>query len=284
MKSISARKVFEINKVWHKYESEFYDSAYQNFFLKPTEIWEKFAKLYMNSGALKVMDFGCGTGFVSRIIIPYLNKNSRIFLVDSSREMLNIASQNVKFKKTKKVLVLDKDFSVNNQLDSFDIICVNGVLHHIKNVESLFERFRIWLRPGGLLLIVHEPHLGFSGILNRITFLKPISKAICRKSKKIDPLFVANVNEELKREGLSKGWLTENELLSIVDYGNRQENQLYKTRYALNKQFFKRQKGFVVKEHGKYTSLRNPKNCRAGFIDFFLNRNNLQYCVLECVR
>lgn len=100
---------------------------------------------------MNAMEFGAGTGLLSFYL---KDRFSEITLMDSSREMLKMAEQNMeagdhsKFKTL--FLNLEKD---EYSGDPFDIIYSQMVLHHIKDINAIFRKFYHLLTPGGILAI-----------------------------------------------------------------------------------------------------------------------------------
>ena len=100
---------------------------------------------------MKAMEFGAGTGLLSLHLKDHF---SEITMMDSSEEMLKMASQKVeegdrsKFKTL--FLNLEKEEYTG---DPFDIIYSQMVLHHIRDVQSVLKKFYDFLTPGGILAI-----------------------------------------------------------------------------------------------------------------------------------
>jgi len=97
------------------------------------------------------MEFGAGTGLLSFYLKDWF---SEITLVDSSREMLNMAEQKMETGEHSKF----KTLFLNLEMDEyngnpFDIIYSQMVLHHIKDINAIFKKFYHLLTPGGILAI-----------------------------------------------------------------------------------------------------------------------------------
>ena len=108
-------------------------------------------KLIPDKPGVKALEFGAGTGLLSFYLKEMF---SEITLMDSSREMLNMAEQKMdaadhsKFKTL--FLNLEKE---EYRGDPFDIIYSQMVLHHIKDISAIFKKFYHLLTPGGILAI-----------------------------------------------------------------------------------------------------------------------------------
>jgi len=102
-----------------------------------------------------VGDLGCGTGQVSALVAPYVE---RVVAVDASSEMLSAARS--RLRKHKNVIVRK---GVLERLpvedDSLDVAAFTLVLHHLADPVAALTEARRVLRPGGRLLIVDMyPH------------------------------------------------------------------------------------------------------------------------------
>ena len=102
-----------------------------------------------------VGDLGCGTGQVTELLAPFVE---RVVAIDGSAEMLSAAR--ARLRKHKNVLlrkgVLEK---VPIQGASLDAAVLMLVLHHLPDPIAVLSEARRVLRPGGKLLIVDMyPH------------------------------------------------------------------------------------------------------------------------------
>ncbi|MGR6832886.1 methyltransferase domain-containing protein [Aliivibrio wodanis] len=112
-------------------------------------VW--FAEKYLNNnGEIKVLDIGCGTAE----ILNYLNSNIIYSGFDLSKEYIESARKKYGTRGDFECgLVTDKSFEDN---ESFDIILVLGVLHHLEDEEvlSLCLLATKHLKKGGKLITV----------------------------------------------------------------------------------------------------------------------------------
>ena len=100
---------------------------------------------------MDVMDFGCGTGLLTIQLQPLVHS---ITGVDSSQGMLdifNIKIAKLKLNKVNAILVdLDKGDTLTG---NYDLVLCNMTLHHIKEIEPLFDQFYKITTPAGYLCI-----------------------------------------------------------------------------------------------------------------------------------
>ncbi len=108
-------------------------------------------KIISSRPGLKAMEFGAGTGLLSF----YLKEQfSEITLVDSSLEMLKVATQKMQGDDHLKFRTLFINLEKETYCgESFDIIYSQMVLHHIGDTASILKKFHDLLNPGGVLAI-----------------------------------------------------------------------------------------------------------------------------------
>ena len=103
------------------------------------------------SGAMRVLDFGCGTGLVTLRLAPLVGA---VTGADSSRGMLDVLEAKAARMGLDNVrtqwLDPDGDGALSGQ---YDVIVSTMTLHHIEAVEPLLAQFHRCLAPGGRLCI-----------------------------------------------------------------------------------------------------------------------------------
>ncbi|MDZ5472247.1 methyltransferase domain-containing protein [Bacillus sp. 31A1R] len=104
-----------------------------------------------NSKSKSLMDYGSGTGLVSLELSDLVN---HILLVDSSKQMLEVAKAKIAHKGITNAEVLYSDFTQRTSELKADIILLSLVLLHIPDTNKILrELFKI-LNDGGKLLII----------------------------------------------------------------------------------------------------------------------------------
>jgi len=96
-----------------------------------------------------IMDFGAGTGLLTYFIAPYVSK---ITAVDNSPSML-LEFQNKQSEFRCKTFIVEKDLNKEDIDEEFDGIISSMTIHHIENIEKLFEKFYSMLTPNGFIAI-----------------------------------------------------------------------------------------------------------------------------------
>ena len=156
-------------------------------FLSPYYYWEKQAEydkhilslLELNS-ADRVLDLGCGTGVLTRMIADRLDSKSGGVSVgiDAAAKMILVAGKKRGSGNCRFEVMAAEDLSFEDQ--SFDVVVSSLFFHHIPldlKEKTLAESFRI-LRPGGRLIIadMHIPTTWMGALVSHVSrwfFMQP---------------------------------------------------------------------------------------------------------------
>ncbi|KAI5117255.1 hypothetical protein M0805_006418 [Coniferiporia weirii] len=102
-----------------------------------------------------VMDFACGTGLISRELVPHAKK---VIGVDISQGMIDQYNSRV----SKEGIPSDKMYAVRAELtgtdadldrQKFDVIVCSMAYHHFSSIVDITRILAFFLKPGGMLLI-----------------------------------------------------------------------------------------------------------------------------------
>jgi trans-aconitate 2-methyltransferase len=98
-------------------------------------------------GGETVLDAGCGSGRVTKILLERL-PDGRVIGVDASPKMIDAAREALPADRTELIVsdLLDLDLT-----EAVDVVFSNATLHWILDHRRLFERLYAALRPGGRL-------------------------------------------------------------------------------------------------------------------------------------
>jgi len=100
---------------------------------------------------MQVLEYGCGTGMVSRALSPYV---ATIMAVDTSPQMLEILRKKAGEEGIGNIMTLTHDLTQKPLPDKdFDLIMSSMTLHHISDTEALLDQFFAALKPGGYLAV-----------------------------------------------------------------------------------------------------------------------------------
>lgn len=100
---------------------------------------------------MDIMDFGCGTGLLTMQIQPFVRS---ITGVDNSEGMLNKFNSKVTKLNLNNISSLFIDLDNGDTLKgNYNLVVSNMTLHHIKEIQSLFNQFYNVIKPGGYLCL-----------------------------------------------------------------------------------------------------------------------------------
>ena len=99
--------------------------------------------------SMHVMDFGSGTGLLLEKIAPYVGK---ITAVDISRSM-NAQLEEKRSRLGCELDILEVDLEKSSVLLQVDGIVTSMTMHHIKNIEVMFDKFYSMVKGGGFIAI-----------------------------------------------------------------------------------------------------------------------------------
>ena len=130
------------------YRAESFDSPKNQFLadLVNAEIKQQVSELSTKS----ILDFGGGTGLIA---LPLAKQAKSVTLVDIAEKMLEQARIKVKNQKHEKLHLIQQDLVLKPLEQTFDLIIVSRVLHHMPHLDSSLAMFQEHLTPGGQLFI-----------------------------------------------------------------------------------------------------------------------------------
>lgn len=97
-----------------------------------------------------VLDYGCGTGWISNEIAPYVKG---IHAIDISANMIAIANKKAKERNIANITYAHSTiFDERCKKGSFDVILAFHVLHLLEDERIALLRMNELLKPGGLLI------------------------------------------------------------------------------------------------------------------------------------
>ena len=93
----------------------------------------------------KVLDLGCGTGYLASVLAERVGPGGKVIGVDPDKERLRVAREQYS---SSNVVFLEGS-SEDFPKDQYDIVFSNYVLHWIKDKKAVFEIVYQNLKPGG---------------------------------------------------------------------------------------------------------------------------------------
>ena len=102
------------------------------------------------SSKMTALEFGAGTGLLSFIL---KDKFSAIVMIDSSKEMIKVTENKIAESGNQNLKALWIDLERDDYKGQFDILYSQMVLHHVDNIDLIFNKFKALIKPGGYLAI-----------------------------------------------------------------------------------------------------------------------------------
>ena len=130
------------------YRAESFDSPKNQFLadLVNAEIKQQVSNLSTKS----ILDFGGGTGLIA---LPLAKQAKSVTLVDIAEKMLEQARIKIKNQKLENIDLIHQDLLHKPLEQTFDLIIVSRVLHHMPNLDDSLAMFKEHLTHGGQLFI-----------------------------------------------------------------------------------------------------------------------------------
>lgn len=104
-----------------------------------------------NSKSKTLLDYGSGTGLVSLELSELVDS---VLLVDSSKQMLEVADAKISRKGITNSKILYSDFTLGTPKLKTDIVLLSLVLLHIPDTKKILQELFNILNEGGKLIIV----------------------------------------------------------------------------------------------------------------------------------
>jgi ubiquinone/menaquinone biosynthesis C-methylase UbiE len=229
--------VIRVNEVFHDVEGATYARLHPEIFEGEERHWTEALDHLLQTlpKPLRALDFGCGTGFLARLILPHMNAGDALVCADLSTSMLEACKATLSAAHPKcavEYLKLDGR-GVALPDESVDLIAMNSVLHHLPDPGGTLRELGRILKPGGVLAIGHEPNRLFylsrvarwraqllnpratmGSTLRRLGAIDLVRRIVGRPEHQAT---LAEVNRRLLAEGAVYKPLSQDELTAIVD-------------------------------------------------------------------
>jgi len=99
---------------------------------------------------MSAMEFGCGTGLLSRELLPMVGK---IAAIDLSPRMIEQLQKRIAEAGLKNITAHCLDIFKSQPVGPFDLIFSAMALHHVQNTDALLDRFAALTAPGGWIAL-----------------------------------------------------------------------------------------------------------------------------------
>jgi len=217
--------VTKLNQIFYDVEAEQYDERHPEVIEGDAGWWisrgealvgELRSGLQAGAG-LTILDLGCGTGFVSSLLSDYLVEGDLMVGLDQSEGMLKRARSKLLGKKLTPCRFTRGDAASLQFPDrSFHMLTLNSFLHHVYDYRKVLNEVDRVLKPGGYLLLAHEPNKAF--------FESPLIRMAASAWKAIGfgmtvPKDISDtINSRLREAHLTTSELRSDDILRLVEY------------------------------------------------------------------
>lgn len=202
---------------------------------KIVDAWN-FANLKNFIGLHKItrsLDLGCGTG---RLANSLLSISTEVYGLDYSQAVIDIAKQKYPALKLSSGQVVNLPYQDN----FFDLVLINGSLHHFFATEETLKEVQRVLMPGGFFVLLGEPSSQFMKLYNPFFYIWVIDRIIVKimavfkrgksPQEEIEPEALTFNPTELKQQ-IEKAGFNVNKFYTY-DYFARSENKYWLKKYG----------------------------------------------------
>ncbi|MBU2613211.1 glycosyltransferase [Patescibacteria group bacterium] len=225
-RSIDSNLIEAANLAYHEAEAGLYDASHPEIIWCERLHWDDFAVRHVDSRPrpISILDIGAGTGFVGSVLKGHLHQGDRYVATDISPEMLEILKKNLEGCPCDVTTAIASADRLPSPERAFDIVVVNSAMHHFPDPEKCLEEAARVTKPGGIVVVMHEPNLAFaSSPFSRL--VASLSSVIAaridvRKGNAVRPDYTsvfAHVNDRLMSGGFITEPLSRPEIQGLVD-------------------------------------------------------------------
>lgn len=136
-----------------KLANQYNEATLKGKWSAPNEVNKTLSQLGLVKNNLSVLDLGVGTG---QSINIFVNKKCKIYAVDISTKMLQIAKRKYPEVKTFKYDIGNGLANLHFKHKSFNIIIAVGVLEFIKNIKRIIKETYQLLKKDGYFIFTYE--------------------------------------------------------------------------------------------------------------------------------
>jgi ubiquinone/menaquinone biosynthesis C-methylase UbiE len=142
---------------WNRYNelNKVPEAVRVEFLRQEEQTTSKVLSLIEGKSDFQIMDLGCGTGRISESVLKRASlkkKNISVTLIDFNSRTLDLAKKNLQGYKNVTYQKSDIYEIKNLYNKSFDVIICLDILHHISNLDLLFQNIITVLKPNGCLV------------------------------------------------------------------------------------------------------------------------------------
>jgi len=217
--------VAKLNQVFYDVEAAQYDVRHPEVIEGDAQWWSRRGEVlirdlrtrFTTGRGLLILDVGCGTGFVASALGNYLADGDLVVGLDQSEGMLMRARSKLAGKTVSRCRFVRGDAARLPFPDHiFHMLTLNSILHHVYDYRSVLRECDRALKPGGYLLMAHEPNKEF--------FQSPLRRLAASAYKlagfgmKLPKDIYEQINSRLSESHLAASAASAEDILRLVEY------------------------------------------------------------------
>jgi len=153
-----------LNKIYHDLEAQQYENEHPEIFEQLPPLWDEMVQTaldHLNGDSMRILDFGCGTGFEIQQFLRNCRKLTieKITCYDLSNGMINKCQENLKSLNLDIEFTLD--FNALKKKQPYNVLLTNSLIHHLPNYVKTLDRLTELLSNDAVWLAGHEPSTRF---------------------------------------------------------------------------------------------------------------------------
>ncbi|MEA1952680.1 MAG: class I SAM-dependent methyltransferase [Planctomycetota bacterium] len=153
-----------LNRFFHAREAAVYDKQHPEIFDQLQPVWSRMLEVGLpkvessEDGGLRVLDFGCGTGFEAKMLLDSdaQRRIGELVCYDLSPEMVERCRQTLGEREIPVRFISDFD-ELMKEHEPFDVLVTNALLHHLPDPLGTIESLDPVLKKDAVWLAGHEP-------------------------------------------------------------------------------------------------------------------------------
>lgn len=215
--------VRKLNEIFYDVEAEQYDERHPEVVEGDADWWrargaELLPELRAEVGGgagLRILDVGCGTGFIPGVLADLLAPGDLLVGLDQSAGMLARARAKVGGDGRCR-LVRGDAAGLPLRPGSVDLVTVNSFLHHVCDYRAVLREIDRVLRPGGYLVLAHEPDRDF--FRSPVVRMAGAAWKLAGLGMRLPAELCDEINARLRAAELAPAAVAPEEILRLVEY------------------------------------------------------------------
>lgn len=153
----------ELNRLYHACEAKDYDRKHVEIHKQLPGVWSDLidtAIAALPSGPIRILDYGCGTGFEAGCLLKHLPQDrvSGLTCFDLSPEMLDECRRNITPLFAAVRLTQNwREVSGETNDQNYNLVATNSLLHHLPDIRATLRQIESVVAEDAVWIAGHEP-------------------------------------------------------------------------------------------------------------------------------